>query len=242
MTAYFYVVLVLWLAGRTQPVADKLFLCFCNVGGLKKRCPLKFCILSCLVKKLFLFYFPHLDCSPVWLSWVRSKQNRRAPWRWFSSPGKPTLGRFAAFRRSQISVSVWYVASSIFGICRTRVGGGGGSSGAYCLAVMRVKRSTDGACTAAESRWFHSLVVRTKKVFFSWSVLHLDTWNVRELFRRWSWIPLVTTQVIVIALIRRPGLCLARNSEGGTTGKNPSATFKRKKSQVYLASSLLERR
>ena len=55
---------------------------------------------------------------------------------------------------------------------------GWSSAGVYCLAVMKVlNRSTDGACTAATSRWFHSLAVRTKKEFFGWSVLHLGTWK-----------------------------------------------------------------
>ena len=35
-------------AGRTQPAADKLFVCYCNVRGLRKRIRLKMCILSSL--------------------------------------------------------------------------------------------------------------------------------------------------------------------------------------------------
>ena len=37
------------VAGRTQPAADQLFVCFHNVHGLKKRIPLKNWILSCFV-------------------------------------------------------------------------------------------------------------------------------------------------------------------------------------------------
>ena len=35
-----------YLAGRTQPAADKLLVCFYNVWGLKTWIPLKMCILS----------------------------------------------------------------------------------------------------------------------------------------------------------------------------------------------------
>ena len=88
-----------------------------------------------------------------------------------------------------------------------------------------LKRSTDGVLEAlylwgvhsGVSRWFHSLAVRTREENSNWSVLHLGTWNVRGLFRMWSWKLLVIPQPEnVFALIKRPGLCLARNSEGGT--------------------------
>ena len=56
----------------------------------------------------------------------------------------------------------------------------------------------------------------------------------------WSWIPLVTIQSVnVFALIRRPGLCRVRKSEGCTARTNPS-TILWKKSQAQLQSSLLE--
>ena len=37
------------VAERTQPAADMLFVCFCNVRGLKKRIPWKICTMSCFV-------------------------------------------------------------------------------------------------------------------------------------------------------------------------------------------------
>ena len=71
-----------------------------------------------------------------------------------------------------------------------------------------LKHFNDGVCTAAVSRWFHSLAVKTKQEYYNWSVevvsdVVVDTncyHAVRECF--------CTDQT--------PGLCLARNSEVGT--------------------------
>ena len=144
--------------------------------------------------------------------------------------------------RAFVRSMVLFLSASDVSVCKVRCLihffffflGGGGSAGAYCLALMRVlKRSTDAACTAAVSRWFHSLVVRTKQ-FFSWSLLHLGTWNVREFFRMWWWIPLVATQSVkVFAQIGRRGLCPARNSEGRNVRPVPRRKRKEKKSGVF---------